>query len=31
MMFVETVEAPQTILGDDNCSFPVENLSYTQL
>lgn len=27
--FVETIEASQTILDDDSCGFPIENLIYT--
>lgn len=31
MTFIETVESSQTILKDDSCGFPIENLIYTQL
>lgn len=31
MMYIETVESSQTILEDDSCGFPFENLIYAQL
>lgn len=30
-MYIETVESSQTILEDDSCGFPFENLIYAQL